>query len=99
MSRRSDAYFGNNHIFNQSIFDESTKYWTGPTIDRAMMANSKMARQLQSKASNPTYRFTNTTDAFSTGEILAPFIAFGDRDAVTVDKERVEYFFSKSGVP
>lgn len=62
------------------------------------MANSKMARQLQSKANNPTYRFTNTTDAFSTGEMLAPFIAFGDREAVTVDKERVEYFFSKSGL-
>ena len=95
---RSDAYFGNNHVFNYSVFAESTKYWTGPIVDRDMMANSKIARQLQSKAGNPEYRFTNSTENFSIGEILAPFVAFGDRQAVTVEKRLVEYFFRELSV-
>lgn len=93
---RSDAYLGNNHVFNYSVFAESTKYWTGPIMDRDMMANSKIARQLQSKASNPGYRFTNSTENFSIGEILAPFVAFGDRQAVTVENRLVDYFFRAS---
>jgi hypothetical protein len=30
-------------------------YWTGPILDAEMLANSKVARQINSKAHNPTY--------------------------------------------
>lgn len=93
---RSDAYFGNNHVFNQSVFDQAKKYWVKPTITAEHIGNSKLARMLQSKATNPEYKFTNTTEAFSIGEILAPFIAFGDADNVTVARNLVVYFFGKS---
>lgn len=46
---RSDAYFGNNHVFNQSVFDESKKYWTTDILDRYQMSNAKLARQIQSR--------------------------------------------------
>lgn len=60
-----------------------------------MLANAKMARQLSSKAFNPTYTFTPSTEQFSLGELSAPIIAFGDIQAGTVAKDLVEYFFSE----
>jgi hypothetical protein len=90
---RSDAYFGNNHIFNQTIFDETRRYWVGPIVNANMLASSKIARQVSSKAFNPTYTFTSNTEEFSLGEVAAPVIAFGDLNTVTVNKSLVEYFF------
>lgn len=89
---RSDASFGNNHVFNQTIFDETRVYWTGPTLDANMLANSKVARQLGSKAFNPNYTFTSTIENFSLGELVAPIVAFGDSDAVTANRTLVEYW-------
>ncbi|VUC29946.1 unnamed protein product [Clonostachys rosea] len=96
---RTDAYFGNNHIFNQTIFDETRSYWVGPVIDANLFASSKLARQVSSKAFNPTYTFTTTTEEFSLGEVAAPFIAFGDLDSMKVPKNLVEYFFMNERLP
>ncbi|KAI1376432.1 glycosyl hydrolase family 61-domain-containing protein [Hypoxylon crocopeplum] len=96
---RTDAFFGNNHVFNQTIFDETKLYWTGPTLDANMLANGKIARQISSKAFNPTYRFTSVTEQFSLGEVAAPVIAFGDVYDITVDRALVEYFFENERLP
>lgn len=48
------------------------------------------------QAGNPEYNFSSSVENFSIGEILAPFIVFGDRDAVTVEKEKVLFFFGRS---
>ncbi|KAI8626379.1 Cloroperoxidase [Xylariaceae sp. FL1651] len=90
---RSDAFFGNNHLFNQTVFDETRMYWTGTVLDANMLANSKVARQISSKAFNPTYVFTSNTEEFSLGEVAASVIAFGDMETVTVNRSLVEYFF------
>jgi hypothetical protein len=92
---RSDAYFGNNHVFNQTIFDQTRMYWTGNPLDANMLANGKVARQLQSKAGNPTYTFTSTMEQFSLGEVAAPILVFGDIEAATVNRTLVEYFFGE----
>lgn len=92
---RTDAYFGSNHIFNETIFEETKVYWIGPILDAAMLANSKIARQIDSKAFNPTYKFTAQTEDFSLGEIAAPVIAFGDIDLGKVSRDLVEYFFGE----
>ncbi|RMZ32038.1 hypothetical protein D0859_03845 [Hortaea werneckii] len=96
---RLDAYNGNNHVFNQRVFDETKKYWTEPIITAEHIANSKLARMLQSKATNPEYRFTNTTESLSIGEILAPFIAFGDAKNATVRRDLTIYFFEFERLP
>ncbi|KAI0532106.1 Chloroperoxidase [Xylaria digitata] len=96
---RSDAYFGNNHVFNQTVFDETRRWWQGPIINVSMLANSKVARQLSSKAFNPTYVFTLVTEEFSLGEVVAPVIAFGDIENVTVNRTIVEYFFENERLP
>jgi hypothetical protein len=61
-----------------------------------MLANSKIARQIESKAFNPTYRFTAETENFSLGEMAAPIIAFGNIDNGEVNRTLVEYFFCET---
>ncbi|KAI0601599.1 Chloroperoxidase [Biscogniauxia sp. FL1348] len=96
---RSDAFFGNNHVFNQTIFDTTKAYWTGETLDAAMLANGKLFRQIESRAFNPNYTFTSRTEAFSLGEVSAPIIAFGDLSSGTVNRTLVEYFFENERLP
>ncbi|CAG8216989.1 unnamed protein product [Penicillium salamii] len=90
---RADAYFGSNHIFNETIFNETKAYWTSETLTPAMLANSKIARQINSKAYNPNYKFTSQTEQFSLGEVAAPVIAFGNTQSGEVNRTLVEYFF------
>ncbi|KAK4494620.1 hypothetical protein PRZ48_013976 [Zasmidium cellare] len=96
---RSDAYFGNNHVFNQTIFDESKKYWTDDLVTANQLTNSKVARQLQSRATNPTYNFSSTVDSFSKGEVLAPIVAFGDKVAATTNRTFMVHFFENEHLP
>jgi len=92
---RSDAYFGSNHIFNQTVFDQSRSVWQGGVLDVQQIANAKLLRMVQSRATNPEYAFTAHTEQFSLGEMAAPFIAFGDLDTVLVNRSLVEYFFGQ----
>ncbi|KAI1087167.1 Cloroperoxidase [Rostrohypoxylon terebratum] len=96
---RSDAYFGNNHIFNETIFEETEKYWTAEILDADMLANSKVARQLTSKAFNPNYTFTSRINDFSLGEVIAPIVAFGDLQEAKVNKTLVEYWIRNERLP
>jgi hypothetical protein len=90
-----DAYYGNNHIFNPEVFATTTRHWINETLTAEMLANSKLARMIESRAFNPTYSFTETNEQFSLGEVAAPIIAFGDIAAVTVDRELVVYLFGE----
>ncbi|CAH0033937.1 unnamed protein product [Clonostachys rhizophaga] len=96
---RTDAYFGSNHVFNWTIYEKSKAYWTEPIITAQMLANSKLARQVESRAFNPTYRFTADTENFSLGEIAAPIIAFGDMALGEVNRTLVDYFFVNERLP
>ncbi|EAW15001.1 uncharacterized protein ACLA_004150 [Aspergillus clavatus NRRL 1] len=89
---RSDTYFGNNHVFNQTIFDETKAYWTGDILNASMLANSWLARQINSKDFNPTYTFTEMMGHFTLGKVAVPIIAFGDMKTGLVNKTVVEYF-------
>lgn len=93
MSSRSDAYFGNNHLFDPTVFAQTRSYWTDPTLTAAMLANSKLARQIHSKAFNPTYTYPQTTEETSYNEAGFPIIAFGNMEEGTVRRDWVEYFF------
>ncbi|THV83693.1 Cloroperoxidase [Aureobasidium pullulans] len=96
---RMDAYYGNNHIFNPEAFATSTRYWTDETLTANMLANSKLARMIESRAFNPNYTFTANNEQFSLGEVAAPFIAFGNTTSVTVPRDLVLYFFKHERLP
>ncbi|KAL3425447.1 hypothetical protein PVAG01_02238 [Phlyctema vagabunda] len=96
---RADAFDGNNHVFNQTVFDESRSYWVGDVLNIDMFVNSKLARQITSRAFNPNYTFTATTEQFSLGEVGAPITVFGDFASATVKRDLVEYFFENERLP
>ncbi|KAJ4356150.1 uncharacterized protein N0V89_004180 [Didymosphaeria variabile] len=96
---RTDAAFGSNHIFNETIFNTSRAFWTEDTVTANMLANSKLYRQIESRAFNPDYKFTATTEQFSLGEVAAPIIVFGDTEKFTVPKNFIEYFFLNERLP
>jgi hypothetical protein len=93
-----DAYYGNNHLFNPSTFASSKQFWTSSVLSAEQLAHSKLARQIDSRAFNPTYTFTATMEQFSLGELAAPIVAFGNSEAGTADRALVEYFFGMLGV-
>ncbi|KAM3443364.1 hypothetical protein MY4824_000667 [Beauveria thailandica] len=93
---RTDAYFNPNQVFNQTIFDGTKTWWTDESLSPLMLANSKLARQLESRRDNPEYKFTAGTEEFSLGELAAPVIAFGNLCNGEVSRALVTYFFGKS---
>jgi len=88
---RTDAYFGNNDIFNETVYNASRQWWTDETVTAKHLAHSKLFRQIESRASNPDYTFSASTEDFSLGEVAAPIIAFGDMGAGTVDRALMDY--------
>ncbi|KAL2863209.1 peroxidase family protein [Aspergillus lucknowensis] len=96
---RADAYFGPADTFDQAVFDQTKSYWTAPTVTTTMLANSKVARQLNSKAFNPTYVFTAKQNEINLGEVGGLIAAFGDVEAGVVDRAFLEYFFENERLP
>ncbi|KAF2675699.1 Cloroperoxidase [Lentithecium fluviatile CBS 122367] len=96
---RSDAFFGSNIAFNETIFNETRKFWTAPTVDMDMLANAKLARQVESRAFNPTYTFTQKAEGFSRGEVSSFVVMFGDMEAGTANRSLVEFFFENEKLP
>jgi hypothetical protein len=96
---RLDAAFGNNHVFNQEVFDTTKQFWVNETLDANQLANGKVYRQLISRSTNPNYRFTATIDQFSVGEVAAPLIVFGDHETATVKRELIVYMIGKRTLP
>lgn len=92
---RADAAFGNNHVFNQTVFDTSKMWWTDDTVTAQQLAHSKIYRQLVSRAENKGYTFSASTEEFSLGEVAAPIIAFGDTKTGTVARDLMVYFFGE----
>ncbi|KAK3937390.1 Chloroperoxidase [Diplogelasinospora grovesii] len=96
---RSDAYFGNNHVFNQTVFDTTKTYFTDELLTPDMLVNAKVFRQVQSRAYNPNYTFTSVTQEFSLGEVIAPAVAFGNITSGVVNRTLLEYFFGVQSPP
>ena len=61
-----------------------------------MLANGKIARQLASKVTNPNYRFTESVEHFSLGEMAAPMLVFGDVASGTSNRSFFVYLIGKA---
>ncbi|KAL4932996.1 peroxidase family protein [Aspergillus undulatus] len=96
---RQDAYFGDNHNFNQTVFDKTRSYWPDSIIDLEAAALSREARVNTSRATNPNYNMSQLGEDFSYGETAAYLIVLGDKESGTVDRSWVEYMFEKERLP
>lgn len=83
-------------MFDQTIFERTKAYWTAETLTPQMLANSKMLRQIESRAFNPDYTFSAMNEEFSLGEAAAPIIVFGDLETGRVNKSLAVYLFGRS---
>jgi hypothetical protein len=93
---RSDAYYGNVLVFNQSVFDETKSYFTSETVTLEMAAKARLARIKTSKATNPTYTMSDLGDAFTYGESAAYVVVLGgDKKSATVKRSWVEWLFGE----
>lgn len=92
---RTDAFFGNNHVFKVTVFNASRQWWTDETVTGKQLAHSKLYRQIESRATNPNYTFSASVEELSLGEVTAPVIAFGNSTEGSVPRDLMEYFFSK----
>ncbi|KAE8373856.1 Chloroperoxidase [Aspergillus bertholletiae] len=96
---RGDFYFGDNHSFNQTLFDQARSHWTGPTIDLHTGAEARLARIKTSMATNPTFDLSGTRLRFSYAQTATYILVFGDKVSGTVNKSWIEYLFEKERLP
>ncbi|KAJ0160760.1 hypothetical protein CTA2_7392 [Colletotrichum tanaceti] len=92
----TDTFFGSNHNFNQTIFDESR-----PTEPRTFSTRTSWSTARMPARSNPVPLIRTTPSPqlsrTSAWARLPPrIIAFGNMTAGTLNKILVEYFFYKS---
>jgi len=92
---RADAAFGSNILFNETIYNASRQWWTEDLVTAQMLANSKIFRQLESRATNQNYTFSALAEEFSLGEVSAPIVAFGSLEDGTTNRTLMDYFFSE----
>lgn len=89
-----DAHFGNNWVFDQKTFDQTTSYYSD-TLTVQQAADARLARVLQSNATNPDFSLSPTGVAFGFGESAAFFLVFGDIAGGTANKSWITYLFGK----
>jgi hypothetical protein len=93
---REDFYFGDDHSFNQTIFDETRSYWgDGPTalIGPETAAKAHRARVNTSNRKVPAFKLADTGKGNSIGESAAYLLVLGNKTTSITRKAWVEYLF------
>ncbi|KAH8658192.1 Chloroperoxidase [Xylariales sp. PMI_506] len=96
---RGDFYFGDDHTFNQTIFDQTRSYWHGPFINVQTAAAARLARIKTSQATNPAFNLSSFGEFTSLSETAAYIIVLGDKASGTVPRAWVEYLFEHERLP
>lgn len=95
---RADAALGNNHLFNEKVFQSSSRHWTDETVTVDMMANTTVQRQAESHVKNRDCDLSMTRVNSCIGQAGVPITVFGNIEAATVRRSVLEYWFSKSTI-
>ncbi|KAI1494357.1 Chloroperoxidase [Biscogniauxia mediterranea] len=93
---RPDAYFSNQAVFNQTIFDETKSYWTLPVVDLRQAALSRLARVQTSRNENPNFTLNEQNGLTEVALFLS---VIGDFTTATAIKSNLEYFFENERLP
>jgi hypothetical protein len=96
---RQDAAHGPADVFNATVFAETRSHWHGPVIDVKMAAEARAARIRTSKRTNPDFELSEQLAAISLSETASYLVVLGDRESITVPRNRVEYLFKNERLP
>jgi len=80
-STRGDFYFGDNHSFNETLFDQfvaSSNAYGGGYYNATVAAEVRWNRIVDSKTRNPTFSFTNPRYTAACTDAIFPFRFFVD---------------------
>lgn len=93
---RADEFDGDNHSFNQTIFDEYMSNFEGlETVTLKDAAIARFARIKETKKRNPEMTYTFLQSFFSNGETALLMGALGDATIGEVPVDFIRIFFGK----
>lgn len=97
---RNDIYFGDNHSFNQTIYDSFYAHFANSsTIDVATAASARSARLAAAAAVNPEYNLTTELTTFSLIETALYLSVFTNGTSGTAVTEWVHVMFQEERLP
>jgi hypothetical protein len=92
---RNDFYFGNDHSFNSTIWDQTAAHFTSSTISFTTAAAARSARIAAASAVNPQFNMTATEHTNSYFESALYIGVFGNLTTGNAVTEWVHILFSK----
>lgn len=81
-------------MFDQKTFDQTKSYY-GRHLTIQQAADARLARVLQSNATNPDFILSDLGVGFGFGESAAFFLVFGDIAGGTANTAWITYLFGK----
>lgn len=90
---RQDAHFGRPDLLDPSVFAETLYHFPDPVVELGQAARARQARVETSNRTNPEFTLSATANRNSLLETAIYLIVFGDREAASVPKETLVYFF------
>ncbi|KAJ4295001.1 hypothetical protein N0V90_007009 [Kalmusia sp. IMI 367209] len=90
---------GDSWTFNQSIFDETKRYWPNGTISVRDGANALFQRQRSAAKINPNFELPYEQLINAVGQTAMYLGVFGTYAAGNATREWVEYFFENERFP
>ncbi|KAK9422061.1 putative Heme haloperoxidase family profile domain-containing protein [Seiridium unicorne] len=96
---RSDAYWASPDPFNETVWAQTTTYFTTDFITIQQLADARMGRLATSQATNPNFTFSGLADGFSWGECASFFEIMADGTTGTVNKTFIDYWFRNERFP
>lgn len=92
---RNDVYFGDNHSFNQTIWETVASHFTEPTISIQTAATARKERLQAAAAANPEFSLSADEAKFSFIETALYLSIFGNTEDGNATTEWVKVMFGK----
>ncbi|KAK8137878.1 Cloroperoxidase [Apiospora sp. TS-2023a] len=90
---RQDAHYGRPDLLSPTVFAETLSHFPDPVVNLTQAARARRARIETSNRTNPEFALSPIANRNSLLETAIYLIVFGDRDAASVPKETLVYFF------
>lgn len=93
---RADAYFGDDHSFNPTVYQQTKSYFTQEIIDIPTGAKARLARMNTANITNPGFNLTSDGVDATFKETAFYLMVFGDQVKGEAPRDWVNVFFRKS---
>ncbi|KAK7969976.1 hypothetical protein PG996_001585 [Apiospora saccharicola] len=96
---RQDAHYGRPDLLDPTVFAKTLSHFPDPVVNLTQAAWARRARIEMSNRTNPEFALSAIANRNSLLETAIYLIVFGDRDAASVPKETLVYFFENERFP